>query len=121
MSELTIQRQLTKAFIDRIPVSLVLTPRTRTKQPAGGFVWTDGTARVEQVMTLVEQTGLSGQPQPRVTADGVERVVEFELVAEWNALIARNDVFTYQGKEWEVVDLYFDNGYERRALVSARG
>jgi hypothetical protein len=30
-------------------------------------------------------------------------------------------VFSHQGKEWEVVDLFFDNGYERRALVSARG
>lgn len=81
----------------------------------------DGTPRTPQTMTLIEQTGLSGQPAPRVTADGVERSVEFEIVAAWDASISRFDTFTHQGKAWEVIDLYPANGYEQRAVVSARG
>lgn len=113
-----VQRGLTAAFIAALPVSLVLTPRTHQKLPSGGFSYVLGSPRASQVMTIVEQTGL---PRPTRTVDGVERVVEFEIVGQWDAQMARGDVFTYQGKDWEVVDLFFDNGYETRALVSARG
>lgn len=118
---LPLNRKLTKAFIAFNPVTVVLTPRARVKKPAGGFGWQEGTARDPQVMTVIEQTGLSGQPKPLRTVDGVERVVEFELLGAYGATIARDDVFSYQGKDWEVIDLYHDNGYEVRALVSARG
>lgn len=119
--KLGVQRRLTKAFIDALPVALTLIPRTKVKLPAGGFSLVDGSPRAVQVVTLVEQTGLSGQPTPRTTVDGVERVVEFQLIAEWDAAIARFDVFSYQGKSWEIVDLFLDNRYEKRALVSSRG
>jgi hypothetical protein len=118
---LEVQRRLTSAFIAALPTVITLTPRSKVKQPAGGWTLLEGTPRAPQTMTLVEQTGLDGQPLPRTTLDGVERVVSFEIVAEWDAAIARWDVFTHQGKDWEVIDLYFDNGYEKRALVSARG
>lgn len=119
--DLAANRKLTKAFIDVKPISIALTPRTKVKKPAGGWAWDEGAPKAPQVLTIIEQTGLSGQPKPTVTADGVERVVEFILLGEWNASMARGDVFEHQGKDWEVVDLYFDNGYEQRALVSARG
>lgn len=118
---LALNRKLTKAFIDANPVTLILTPRTRAKKPAGGWAWEEGTPRDAQVMTLIEQTGLSGQPKPVVTVDGVERRVEFELLSEWDAALTAGDVYTYQGKEWEVVELWIDNGYEKRAMVIARG
>ena len=118
---LIVQRRLTTAFIAALPVVLTLTPRSKVKLPAGGYELREGASRAPQTMTLVEQTSIAGQPKPIVTVDGVERRVEFELVAEWDAQIARADVFVYQGKEWEVIDLYFDNGYEKRALVSSRG
>lgn len=118
---LAVNRKLTKAFIAFNPVTLVLTPRTKVKKPAGGFGWLDGAPRAAQVLTLIEQTGLSGQPKPVRTVDGVERIVEFELLGEYGAAIQDWDTFSYQGKDWEVIDLYFDNGYEVRALVSARG
>lgn len=114
-------RRLTKAFIDANPVTLTLIPRTRQKKAAGGWAWVEQTPRDPQVMTLIEQTGLSGEPRPQVTMDGVEREVEFQLLGEWDSVIARGDVFTHSGKDWEVIDLYIDNGYETRAMVSARG
>lgn len=118
---LAVQRKLTTAFIEAIPVVITLTPRVKTKLPAGGFDLLEQTPRNPQTMTVIEQTGIEGQPVPRKTLDGVERVVYFELVAEWDAALERRDVFTYQGKDWEIIDLYFDNGYERRAYVSSRG
>lgn len=119
--DLATNRMLTKAFIDFLPVELTLIPRAKVKKPAGGFAWEDQAPRDPQTFTLIESGTVGGLPRPTVTADGVERVVEFELLGEWNAEVARFDVFTHQGKEWEVVDLFFDNQYERRALVSARG
>lgn len=119
--DLTTNRRLTKAFIDHAPVTITLIPRAKVKKPAGGFAWEEQAPREPQVVTITEQSTVGGQPRPTVTTDGLEREVEFILIAEHTAQIARSDVFTHQGKEWEVVDLYIDNGYEIRALVSARG
>lgn len=120
-AELAAQRRLTKAFIARLPVTLILTPRSREKTSSGGLKWVEGTPRDPQIMTLIELGTISGQPNPIRTVDGIERTVEFELLAEWDAQLARYDVFEYQGKDWELIDLFYENGYERRALVSARG
>lgn len=119
--DLVTNRRLTKAFIDHAPVTLTLTPRVKLKQPAGGWRWSNQAPRAPQVMSILEQGTVGGQPRPTVTLDGVERVVEFQLLAEYGAAIARGDIFVHQGKDWEVVDLFHDNGYEIRALVSARG
>ena len=116
--DLATNRRLTKAFIDFNPVAIVLIPRARVKQPAGGFAWVELEPRPPQVVTITEPPG---EPRPQVTADGIDREVAFILIAEHNAEIARFDVFTHKGRDWEVVDLYIDNGYETRALVSARG
>lgn len=116
-----VNRTLTKQFIDALPTTVVLTPHAQVRKPAGGFVWEAGEPREPLVVTLSEQSTIGGEPRPQITVDGVERVVDFELVAEWDAPIARFDSFTHQGKEWDVIDLYYDNGYEVRALVSARG
>lgn len=118
MIDLATNRKLTKDFIDALPVELVLTPRARVRKPAGGYGWEDQTPRAPQTMTLIEP---GGDQRPTVTADGIERVVEFELLGEWNAEMARGDVFTHQGKDWELVEIFYENGYERRALVSGRG
>lgn len=119
--DLELNRQLTKQFIDALPTTITLTPRERVQTPAGGWIWQLGTPREPLVVSLLEQGTVSGLPEPIRTEDGVERRVEFQLLAEWGAPVARGDVFIHSGKEWEVVDLFFDNGYEVRALVSARG
>lgn len=116
--ELDTQRRLTKAFINTMPVSLVLTPRTKQSTPAGGFKWQDGAAREAQTLRLIEP---SSDPTPTVTLDGVVRVVNYELLGEYNALMDRYDTFSYAGKEWEIVEMFIDNGWEKRAMVSGRG
>jgi hypothetical protein len=120
-SEVATQRRLTTAFINRLPTTVILTPRARQKSPTGGVKWVEGEARDAQTMTLIELGTAAGNPEPVKTVDGIERTVQFELLGEWDAELARYDTFTHQGKDWEVIDLFYDNGYERRALVSARG
>jgi hypothetical protein len=119
--DLATQRKLTLAFIDQIPATIVFIPRSKEKAPSGGFVWKDGLPRDPQVVTFIETSAQGGWPRPVLTLDGVERVAEMQIVAAWDATIAVHDVFTHQGKEWEVIGVFYDNGYEARALVSGRG
>ena len=116
--DLATQRRVTKAFIDQLPTQLVLTPRTKTRQPAGGWILVDEAPREAQTFTVIEPPG---SPIPTVTLDGIERRVEMELLGEYTAQMAVHDVFNHQGRDWEVVQMFYDNGYESRAWVSARG
>lgn len=118
--DLATNRRLTKAFIDQLPTTLVLTPHRRVRGASGAFENQELPPREPQTFTIIEGGGVGALPRPTVTQDGVERVVEFELLGEHTAELAPRDTFTHQGKEWEVIDLFYDNGYERRALVSAR-
>lgn len=118
---LLVQRILTLAFINMLPTNVVFTPREKSKKPAGGFVWVEGVPRPPQTVTFIETSAQGGLPRPTVTLDGVERVAEMTLIGAWDATIARYDFFTHQNKDFEVIDLFYNNGYETRALVSGRG
>lgn len=113
-----VNRALTAAFIAASPVTLVLTPRERVRKASGGYELRELRPRAPQQMTLVEPTS---EPRPVVTENGQDRVVEYMLVGLWDAGLRRYDVFTHDGKTWEVVEMFPDNGYERRALVARRG
>jgi hypothetical protein len=117
LAELGIQRKLTHAFILTQPVELALVPRQRVKKPAGGWAYEEQAPRAPQTMRLVEP---SGWPRPTVTQDGIERVVDFMLLGDWDAEIGLYDRFTHDGAEWEVIDLMHFNGWERRASVARR-
>lgn len=117
-TELEVQRKITHSFILTAPVVVVLVPRSRVKQPAGGVVLQAGTARPAQTMRLIEPSSV---PAPVVTLDGVQRIVEFELLGEYDSTIGVYDTFELDGKHWEVVGLGFFNGWEQRALVSRIG
>jgi hypothetical protein len=118
MIDLAVNRRLTKAFIDHYPVTLTLVPRAKVKKPAGGWAWEEQAPRDPQVVTLIEPGAI---PRPTLTVDGVERMVDFELLAEHTAQVARGDIFVHQGREWEVTEIAYDNGWEIRALVTGRG
>ena len=118
-SLLGINRKLTRSFILANPVSITLIPRSKEQKPAGGWAWVEGAPRLEQTMTLVEPSSPSA-PKPMVTLNGVERSVDFILIGEWDSSMSPGDTFEHQDKEWEVVEMFYSNGYEKRALVSAR-
>lgn len=116
------QRKVTHGFILTQPVSLVLHRRQKVKKPAGGWAWEDNYPVDPQVMRLIEPTpSPRGVARPVVTADGLERTIDFTLLGEWDSDIALGDWFEHAGAQWEIVQLIHDNGYERRAIVSRRG
>lgn len=119
--DLLTNRKMTTAFINIFPVSIVLTPRHKVQQPAGGSVWVTDAPRAPQIVTFIQESASGGTPRPMVTLDGVERVGEMEMLASWDAGIDRFDIFSHQGKDWEVIDKFYGNGYETRAWVSGRG
>lgn len=116
--DLIAQRRMTTAFIQVKPEVISFVPRVKDRQPAGGFVWRELDPRPPQTVTFVEPPS---NPVPLLTLDGVERRIELMIVGEYDLEIARYDVFTHQGREWEVVEIFYSNGYETRALVSGRG
>lgn len=119
--ELEVQRQLTLGFIAQKPDTVVLTPQAKVKQPAGGYAWVPGDPRLPLEVSFIENSAQGGNPVPTLTLDGVERRIELFFVAPWGSPVAVHDTFTHQGKEWEVIGIFYDNGYETRAMVSGRG
>ena len=119
MSEQDIMRQLTLAFIETMPVNLVLTPHTYVKTDAGGTVATPGSPKGVQRLRFVE---LDTRPNDPVrTQDGIERRADFILLGSWDADIAVNDTLTYDGDDFTVIEMYYDNGWETRAKVARHG
>ena len=111
--ELETQRDITTAFILANPTLITLTPRSRVRQANGGYRNQLQPARTSQVMRVIEQA-----PSSVITLeDGTQRSLDYVVLAEWNASIAKNDVFEYAGDWCLVVELYHNNGYEIRASV----
>jgi len=117
-TELEIQRGLTESFIAASPISLVLTPHARTKSNNGGYTTAGGTPRAAQSFKLIQ---FSENADPVLGQDGVMRRIDFMLLGLWDAQIAVDDQFTYDGGDFQVVALMTDLGYETRALVRRRG
>jgi len=120
MDELTVNRELTAAFIARRPVTLTLTPRVETSDGAGGKTKSLGTPRAPQVFSLLEPSD-SGYREPAAIEEGRQSSIDFMLLGTHDAIIGLYDVFTYDGREYKVVELMPDNGYEKRALVMRHG
>ena len=112
--EIDVQRRLTRAFIDTMPVMITLRPRVRAKQPAGGFAFQELSARDVQKMRLVEPSGL---PILLTGSDGVQRELEMILIGTWDCELEKYDVFDFGGRSYEVAQLYFPNNWESRAEV----
>ena len=120
-NELDVMRHLTEVFILTMPVDLALVPRQRVSDGMGGYNWLDGSPRSPQTMRLIEYSNEATVPEPVLTSDGHQRYVQYELLAKWDAELGLWDHFTHDGDEWEVVEVYFNNGWEYRAKVARFG
>lgn len=119
--EQRIQRKLTRAFIQTSPRCIQLVPYSRLRDDQGGWRYTRGETRPEQTFRFIE----AGQPGSNATrndlgVDGVRREYEFELLGEYCAVIDVGDRFTIKGVEYEVTDVWTDNGWETRASLIRR-
>lgn len=113
-------RQLTAAFIATCPVEVTLTPRTLASDGTGGVVLTSGTTKAPQVVSLLE-SGDSGYRTPVASDNGKSLSFDFLMLGLHDADFAENDVFTYEEREYKIITLMPDNGYEKRALVMRHG
>lgn len=119
-AELKSLRAGTKAFIAANPSNLALIPRTRIKSGTG-TVFQDQDARPEQIVCLIDQSS-TRSPQPGVvqTSDGRERLVDFMLLAEHDAVVELYDYWVDSSGTWDVAQVFPANGYEIRAAVVRR-
>lgn len=110
------QRRQTKAFIDMDPTTIVLTPQTSTITPGGGRAMGAGNPRAEQVFKVIPMTF---DQRPTVTADGVERIIDYTLLGEWDAEGEVWDTFVLDdtsGEYYLVVAITDGHGYEKKFL-----
>lgn len=119
-NELKFQRANTKAFIAANSVVVTLIPRV-TQTDGAGTRYTDGAPRAPQTFRIVPGTNSSSAaPSPGVvlTQDGRDRMAEFMMLGEHTVTWAVGDHWTdADGHLWEILQLFPENGYERRAGV----
>lgn len=112
-------RRVTKAFIDDDPSTIVLIPNsTRTQVPGGGYDVTPGTPRAAQRFKLVADFGGDG-----ITASDGAQIHQwsYTLIGMWDSVIEIGDSWVDGDTTYTVVSLLQNNGYEKRATVTASG
>lgn len=116
MGELDAQRRITKSFIEADPTTIVLTPQVVTITAGGGRKQELGTPRQEQTFKLIPMTF---DQRPTVTAGGVERIIDYTLLGEWDSEGEVGDTFTLSEDAAEyylVVAITDGHGYEKKLL-----
>lgn len=112
---LDLQRRQTKAFIAADTTVVTLIPTDVTVTTSGGRSKADGVPRVPQKFSLIP---MSYDQQPRVTVDGIERIISYTLLGEWNCTMEVWDHWEGDdGGLYTVVAVVNGNGYEKKGLV----
>lgn len=111
------QRRLTKWFIDEDPTTIALIPTEVVLQPSGGKRQVDGPARVPQVFKLIAMTF---DQRPTVTIDGVERIISYTLLGEWDSTMELWDHWDDGTDEYVIIAFAPGYDYERKGLVERR-
>lgn len=111
-------RRLTRAYVRQNSVNVRMTSYNRQQDDQGSWRYVRGGDRFTQSFRLIE----SGQPGSNAArsvtgVDGISREVEFELLGEHCADLRLYDRFSLNGDQFEVIEVWPDNGYETRASV----
>lgn len=117
--ELKYQRENTLAFIQANSTTIQLIPAVVTKDGAG-IRRTPGTPRPPQAFRLIDQSDRKPSPGVVRTLDGQDRIIEYILLAPYDAEIALYDFWQDGGTTYEVVQIFPANNYEIRAAVVSR-
>lgn len=123
MSELSVNRRNTEAFIAARPTNIALIPVSTTQTASGGIAKADLPARATQTFRLIEQTSTTGNNPGRIAAsDGHQLKITWQLLGTYDSQMAVGDHWTdAPGAGYQIQELLPDNGYERRARVVAYG
>lgn len=120
--ELRVNRRNTLAFIAANPSEIVLIPAVKVKTASGGTRIEDGTPRAPQTLRLIDQSGpASSNPGVQSALDGKQRLVIFQLLGPYDAVIEVGDHWFIGTTRYEVTDVLPFNGYEIRAQVVKYG
>lgn len=118
--ELAVMRKQTEHFIRDNPEQITLTRGGgRTSDGAGGYKVEPGDPGEPQIMRLVPQDLRSGVQSRNV--DGEEVSPAYVLIGKHDADIKKDDVFTRNGRNYEVTWVRDDRRYETWAEVIYRG
>ena len=118
--ELSIQIANTAFFIKCNPSFIALIPRTRHKD-GSGMRWVNGEVRPVQEFRLIDQSTARNVIPGRVqTSDGVERLIDFILLATPEKIVQLWDFWEDADGTWEVAEMFPSNQYEIRAAVVRR-
>lgn len=117
MNENAIMLQLTKAFIDADPVSLVLVPHIRTSDGAGGFVMSAQPPLEPQTFRLIPRN----DKVPMIhNLDGRAEMPEFTLLGEASCIMERYCEFEWDGQRWMIDAVHNKPSYEKKGDVIRR-
>lgn len=116
--ELSIQRQLSNAFIEADPLEIQLSRPTRTPDGAGGYV--DSLVPIGGLQRL-RLIPLGDGADERTTADGVAVAPTYMLMGTYLANIQRWDEFSVDGRRYQVVFINQNRQYEVKGEVAYLG
>jgi len=119
---LVIQREMTKTYIAQDPTTISLIPTVKTHTDSGSQVEEDGPVRAPQTFKLISIEFTPQGTNPRITVDGVERIIGFYLLGEWGAIVEPGDHWVGDdGRRYTVIAMMDGHGYETKAAVEAHG
>ena len=118
MNALELQRKQTQALIDDDPTTVSLIPTLETTTPAGAKTEVDGDPRAPQTFKL---SLLAFDQRPTVTLAGVARVIDYHLIARWDAVIEVGDHWTDEAQTtYTIVGFSEGWNYMKKAFVERR-
>lgn len=116
--DVELQRDQTLHFIESDPTDLVLIPVEEQLQSTGSMKVVDLPPRPAQRVKLIQ---LSSDQRPTITVNGVERVIDYHLVAPWGAVVRPGDHWSDpDGTRYVVIALSDGYDYMVKALVQRR-
>lgn len=118
-AELLVQKANTNAFIAVDPVDISLTRQPRTANGAGGYRLGAPAAVASQRFRLVRQ-GNKGETGERTLLDGTVVQVTHHLIGKFDADVQVGDRFSFEERNYEVVQVHSVGGYEVKAEVTTR-
>lgn len=108
------QRRQTKAYIENDPTIIELIPTVTTVLANGGKSRDDGITRRPQQFKMIVA---AYDQRPVITVDGVERIISYTLLGEWDCEMEVWDHWVTDGCTYTVVALGEGYGYSKKGLV----